>query len=315
MIRRALLALSQSERGRRLSRDFGPARAVVDRYVAGEDLTDLLRVARELSEAGMTISAAHLGEHARTVEGAQRAREDYLHLIAALGGAEPGRPAAAPGLRPDVSVKMSALGQGVPGRDLESTAAAVAICSAARNAALTVTLDMEDSTTTTATLRTLRRLRADFPDVGVAVQAALRRSEDDCEPLAAEGVRVRLCKGAYAEPAELAFPTRSEVDLSYVRCLKILLAGRGYPMVATHDTRLLEIAADLARRAGRRPGDYEFQMLYGVRPPEERRLVAAGETVRVYVPYGTDWYGYLLRRLAERPANLGLFLRSVVART
>ncbi|RYE74744.1 MAG: proline dehydrogenase, partial [Myxococcales bacterium] len=127
------------------------------------------------------------------------------------------------------------------------------------------------------------------------------------------GSRVRLCKGAYAEPDEVAFADKADIDKSYVRCLKILMAGQGYPMVATHDPRMIRIGSALARRFGRAPGTYEFQMLYGIRPDEQRRLAEAGETMRVYVPYGAEWYGYLMRRLAERPANLSFFLRSLIS--
>jgi proline dehydrogenase len=171
---------------------------------------------------------------------------------------------------------------------------------------------MEDHTTTDATLHAVRALRGDFPTVGAVLQAYLRRTEADCRDLAGPGSRVRLCKGAYKEPASVAFQTRREVDLSYVRCLKVLMAGAGYPMVASHDPRLLDIASVLAARHHRRPGSYEIQMLYGIRPDEQRRLAGAGVTVRVYVPYGADWYGYFMRRLAERPANVGFFLRSLL---
>jgi proline dehydrogenase len=173
---------------------------------------------------------------------------------------------------------------------------------------------MEDHTTTDATLATLRELRKDFPETGAVLQAYLHRTEGDCRALAYEGSRVRLCKGAYDEPAEVAFQGRLEVDKSYVRCLKVLLAGQGYPMVATHDPRMIKIASSLASRNGRVAGSYEFQMLYGIRPEEQRRLAASGETVRVYVPYGTEWYGYLMRRLAERPQNLTFFVRSLVSK-
>jgi proline dehydrogenase len=139
----------------------------------------------------------------------------------------------------------------------------------------------------------------------------LRRTEADCRDLAVAGSRVRLCKGAYAEPASVAFQSADEVDRSYVRCLNTLFAGDGYPMWATHDPRLIEIALARAAAYGRSSSQYEFQMLFGIRPAEQRRLAAAGQTVRVYLPYGGQWYGYLMRRLAERPANLMFFLRSL----
>jgi proline dehydrogenase len=173
---------------------------------------------------------------------------------------------------------------------------------------------MEDHTTTDSTLAVLRALRSDFPWVGAVLQAYLRRTEADCKELATAGSRVRLCKGAYDEPDSVAFQDADEVDRSYVRCLTALVAGEGYPMVATHDPRLLDVAAALMSREGRTRGTYEYQMLYGVRPEEQKRLAARGETVRVYVPYGQEWYGYLMRRLAERPANIAFFVRSLVSK-
>jgi proline dehydrogenase len=146
------------------------------------------------------------------------------------------------------------------------------------------------------------------------LQAYLHRTEADCRALATAGSRVRLCKGAYKEPASVAFQSRLDVDKSYVRCLRVLVEGAGYPMVATHDHRLISIASSLFARSGRAKGSYEFQMLYGIRPREQRRLADAGETVRVYVPYGDEWYGYLMRRLAERPANVGFFLRALATK-
>ena len=174
---------------------------------------------------------------------------------------------------------------------------------------------MEDHTTTDSTLAILRELRKDFPETGAVLQAYLHRTEADCRALAYEGSRVRLCKGAYQEPETVAFQSRLDVDKSYVRCLKVLLAGQGYPMIATHDPRMIEIASSLASRYGRAQGSYEFQMLYGIRPD---RAEAPGRErarpMRVYIPYGYEWYGYLMRRLAERPQNLSFFVKSLVSK-
>jgi proline dehydrogenase len=183
------------------------------------------------------------------------------------------------------------------------------IAAAARDAGTTVTVDAEDHTAAEATLRIATALRARFDSVGSVVQAALRRTESDVRELAVPGARVRLCKGAYAEPPAEAFTARHDIDRSFARCLRTLMAGPGHPMIATHDPRLIAITRSLG--LGRSPGSFEYQMLYGVRPDEQRRLAAAGARVRVYVPYGGDWYRYLVRRLAERPANLALFLRSL----
>jgi proline dehydrogenase len=191
---------------------------------------------------------------------------------------------------------------------------AVQICASAQEAGTTVTLDMEDHTTTDSTLEILAELRKDFPSTGAVLQAYLRRTEGDCRELATAGSRVRLCKGAYAEPESVAYQSTLDVDKSYVRCLNILMSGEGYPMVATHDPRLIAIAEDRARWFDRSADEYEFQMLYGCRPEEQARLAGAGHTVRVYVPYGDQWYGYLMRRLAERPANLAFFGRALASR-
>jgi proline dehydrogenase len=183
------------------------------------------------------------------------------------------------------------------------------IAVAARDAGTTVTIDAEDHRTTDAAMRVAASLRSRFPSVGSVLQAALYRTEADARELAAPGTRVRLCKGAYAEPATEAFGTRHDVDKSFARCLRILMSGPGYPMIATHDPRLIAITRSLG--LARSADSFEYQMLHGVRPDEQRRLASSGARVRVYVPYGGDWYPYLVRRLAERPANLALFLRSL----
>ena len=185
------------------------------------------------------------------------------------------------------------------------------IASAARAVGTTVTIDAEDHRITDAALRIAGSLRSRFPTVGTVVQAALRRTEADVRELAGPGTRIRLCKGAYAEPATEAFDTRHDVDKSFARCLRILMSGPGYPMIATHDPRLIAITRSLG--LARSPGSFEYQMLHGVRPDEQQRLASSGANVRVYVPYGGDWYPYLVRRLAERPSNLALFLRSLVS--
>jgi len=281
---------------------------IVARFVAGESVDDAVKITGQLVSEGLLVSLDRLGEDTRDVQQAQATVEAYLVLLERL---------AATGLTPgaEVSVKLSAVGQALPG-DGERVALEHArkIAQAASNAGTTVTIDMEDHTTTDSTLSILAELRQDFPSAGAVLQSYLRRSVGDCHELAYAGSRVRLCKGAYKEPESVAFQEKSEVDLSYVRCLKALMAGQGYPMVATHDPRLIKIAGALASRYGREPGSYEYQMLFGVRPAEQRRLAAAGERVRVYVPYGDEWYGYLMRRLAERPANVAFFARSVITK-
>jgi proline dehydrogenase len=211
-----------------------------------------------------------------------------------------------------VSVKLSAIGQKVDERTAYEYARS--ICAAAAEAGTTVTLDAEDHTTTDSTLEILAELRKDYPTTGAVLQAYLRRTEGDCRELATAGSRVRLCKGAYAEPESVAYQSALDVDKSYVRCLNVLMSGEGYPMVASHDPRLIAIAEDRARWFDRAADEYEFQFLHGVRPEEQARLAAGGNVVRVYLPYGRQWYGYLMRRFAERPANVTLLVRSLTER-
>jgi proline dehydrogenase len=248
------------------------------------------------------VSLDYLGEDTQTAEQAAATRDEYIDVLRALSTAD---------LVPatEVSVKLSALGQLFDEQVAYDHARA--ICAAAAAAGTTVTLDMEDHTTTDSTLEILGKLRKDYPTTGVALQAYLRRTEADCRELATAGIRVRLCKGAYAEPESVAFQSTTDVDKSYVRCLNILMSGSGYPMLATHDPRLVAIAEDRAKWFDRTPDEFEFQMLYGIRPEEQRRLIADGYRMRVYVPYGNEWYGYLMRRLAERPANVAFFLRAL----
>ncbi len=309
MLRRTLLMLARSERAQRLVTTMPGSSDIVSRYVAGDETADAVRTTRELVDAGLQVSLDHLGEDTVDAGQAKQTVAAYLAVLEQL---------AAAGLTPaaEVSVKLSALGQALS-TDGERIAldGARQICQAARNVATTVTLDMEDHTTTDSTLAVLHELRQDFPETGAVVQSYLHRTEADCRELTGTGSRVRLCKGAYDQPASVAYRDQAEVDKSYVRCLKVLMAGDGYPMVATHDPRLVEIAGTLAQQAGRGAGDFEYQMLYGIRPQEQQRLARAGHVVRVYVPYGAEWYGYLMRRLAERPANLAFFARSLVSRS
>jgi proline dehydrogenase len=305
MFRTVILAAARSPRVERLVETAPLTRDVVRRFVAGTATTDALRATRELVSDGLSVTLDYLGEDCRSPADAQRARDEYLALLAALAAA--GLTSAA-----EISVKLSALGQKI---DEQLAYEHIrTICASAAEAGTTVTLDMEDHTTTDSTLEILAKLRKDFPTVGAVLQAYLRRTEADCRELAVAGSRVRLCKGAYSEPESVAYQSALDVDKSYVRCMNILMSGKGYPMLATHDPRLVGIGEDRARWFDRTPDEFEFQMLYGVRPEEQRRLAQNGYTVRVYVPYGTQWYGYLMRRLAERPANLAFFARALASR-
>jgi proline dehydrogenase len=308
LLRQPILLLARSQGVKKLVSTMPVSSSIVTSYVPGETTGHAVAATSGLVDDGLRVTLDYLGEDTTDAAQADATVAAYKELLADL---------ATKGLAPqaEVSVKLSAIGQFLPDNGhkvaLEN---ARDICRAARNAGTTVTLDMEDHTTTDSTLSILRELRKDFPETGAVLQAMLRRTEADCRALAYEGSRVRLCKGAYMEPEKVAFQDRIDVDKSYVRCLKVLLGGQGYPMIATHDPRMVQIASSLASRFGRRPGTYEFQMLYGIRPEEQKRLAAAGETVRVYIPYGTEWYGYLMRRLAEKPQNLGFFVRSLVSK-
>jgi len=307
MLRSALLSAARSPALRSAVEHSALARPLVDRFVAGADLDRALAVARELATDRL-VSVDHLAENTEDRAQADATTEAYLALLERLGTEDLAD-------RVEVSVKLSALGQALPsGGAALATGNAARICARAEAVGTTVTVDMEDHPTTDATLDTIRALRRDWPGTGAVLQAYLRRTEADCASLAGPGSRVRLCKGAYDEPASVAFRERAEVDASYRRCLRVLMAGQGYPMVATHDPALISYAERLATETGRQAGDFEFQMLYGVRPEAQRELAAAGHRVRVYLPYGSAWFPYFMRRLGERPANVMFFLRSVTSR-
>ncbi|TWP47735.1 proline dehydrogenase [Lentzea tibetensis] len=297
-LRALIMAAARNEAVRSLVASAPISRDVVRRFVAGETTQDAVAVTREL---GLPVTLDYLGEDTTDEAQAEQVVRAYLELLEALH-------AAGLASKAEVSVKLSAVGQALD----ESLALTNAsrICAAAGQVGTTVTLDMEDHTTTDSTLRVLTELREQWPWVGAVLQAYLHRTLDDCKSLSGNGSRVRLCKGAYAEPASVAYTDPHEVDLSYVRCVNALMAGDGYPMFATHDPRLIEIIGERARWYDRARDSYEYQMLYGIRQAEQRRLGA-----RVYVPYGEQWYGYLMRRLAERPANVTFFLRSLVSRS
>ena len=305
-LRSLILAASGNDTIANLVATAPLSRDVVRRFVAGEANDDAVGVTEALVDAHLNVTLDYLGEDTADVAQADTTVHAYLTLLDAL--AERGLTEYA-----EVSVKLSAVGQKLDEHLARDNAATIA--AAAERVGTTVTLDMEDHTTTDSTLGVLAELRKDHPRTGAVLQAYLRRTEGDCRDLAGTGSRVRLCKGAYAEPESVAFAEQHEVDLSYVRCLNVLLGGHGYPMFATHDPRLIRVIDERARWYDRKPGSFEFQMLYGIRPDEQRRLAADGAKVRVYVPYGVQWYGYLMRRLAERPANLGFFLRALATKS
>ncbi|QKW29554.1 proline dehydrogenase family protein [Streptomyces seoulensis] len=325
MLGPVILAASRSDRMRRLISAAPVTKQVVDRFIPGETVTDIVPIIEDLTAKGLELTMDVVGEDITTPEQATAARDAYLALIDHIEDLDLGP-------RVEMSVKLSMFGQSLPspatalngepsglapafngGHEL-ALANVRPVVEAAAAIGTTVTLDAEDHTTLDSMFAIHEELRKDFPQTGCVIQAYLFRTEADARRLAAAGSRVRLVKGAYKEPAEVAHQNKHEIDKAYVRILKTLMEGDGYPMIGSHDPRLISIGQELARTAGRKLDEYEFQMLYGIRGDEHLRLAAEGHRMRVYTAYGTDWYGYFMRRLAEKPANLRFFLRSMVSK-
>jgi proline dehydrogenase len=310
-VRPAMLAASRADRLRHSIERSPVTRRVVRRFVPGDTLDGVLEVVGALRDSDRYVSIDYLGENVTDAADAAATVRAYLQLLDALGG---GTDAARDGARPlEVSLKLSALGQALD-RDGEKMALdnARTICERAERAGVWVTVDAEDHTTTESTLSICTDLRIDFPWLGTVLQAYLKRTLGDCEQLAS--ARIRLCKGAYDEPASVAYRAGSAITDSYLGCLRALMAGRGYPMVASHDPAIIGAVPGIASESQRAVSSFEYQMLYGIRDDEQCRLADTGNQVRVYVPFGTQWYGYFIRRLAERPANLTFFLRALAQR-
>jgi proline dehydrogenase len=309
-VRPAMLAASRSDRLRHTVERSPITHRVVRRFVPGETVAGAVDIVAVLRDSGRYVSIDYLGENVTDADDADATVRAYLQLLDALGRRGD---TMRDGVRPlEVSLKLSALGQALD-RDGEKIALdnARTICERAQQVGAWVTVDAEDHTTIDSTLSISGDLRVDFAWLGTVLQAYLRRTFGDCEELAAVGARVRLCKGAYDEPVGVAYRDRDEVTDSYLRCLRVLMAGSGYPMVASHDPVVIEAVPGMVRESGRAVDDFEYQMLYGIRDDEQRRLAGFGNHVRVYVPFGTQWYGYFVRRLAERPANLKFFARAL----
>jgi len=312
-VRPAMLAAGRADRLRRTVERSPITRRVVRRFVPGDTLDSVMDIVAALRDSGRYVSIDYLGENVTDADDAAATVRAYLQLLDALGRLGDTAPG---GARPlEVSLKLSALGQALV-RDGEKIALdnARTICERAQQIGAWVTVDAEYHTTTDSTLSISGDLRVDFGWLGTALQAYLRRTLGDCEELAAVGARVRLCKGAYDEPASVAYRDVADIADSYLRCLRVLMDGSGYPMVASHDPAIIDAVPSMVRESGLSARDFEYQMLYGIRDDEQRRLADSGNQVRVYVPFGTQWYGYFMRRLAERPANLTFFLRALADR-
>jgi proline dehydrogenase len=300
-LRSLFLGLSHRRSLGRLAVRMPITRPMVGRFVAGETLPQIVEVLERLRVAGFTTTVDVLGESVSSVEACALAAGRYEETLAAL---------ADRGLERNVSLKLTQMGLDISDDLCRETVARVIRAADAVHAF--VRIDMEDHTKTDRTLGIWRDLRSLSPRTGVVIQAALRRSPADVERLIAEGARVRLCKGAYNEPASVAFRQRHEVDAAYEALARRLMEDGGYPALATHDGRLIGRLIRWAEAAGIAPDRYEFQMLFGVRRDLQAELLRRGQRVRVYVPYGTEWYPYFMRRLAEKPANVAFLLRSLV---
>lgn len=294
-LKEPILKLSQSPqmKGFVTRNQFG--RKVAQRFVAGETVEDAVKASREMNQLGIHVSLDHLGENTTNVDEAKKATDAALEILAAIGKEK---------LDANISVKLTSMGQ-----DIDHDLCLDNICRVVKQAHeqgnIFIRLDMEGSAYTQSTLDLFRELWDDgHQNVGIVLQSYLYRTEQDVEDAIKRQVRVRLCKGAYLEPATVAYQEKAQVDRNYVRCMERLMSAGNYPGLATHDEAIINHAIDYARQNKIGPERFEFQMLYGVRRDLQKKLVGQGYNVRAYIPYGSEWYPYLMRRMAERPANL-----------
>lgn len=307
-LRATLLYLSQAAWAHRLVTGFPPASYVASRFVAGETIADAMRAAGELNDQGMLATIDFLGESVTDPDEARAARDEILNLLQAIRDA---------GVNAGVSIKPSQLGIKIDSQLMVENMRCVLQRAAECN--LFVRMDMEESALVEPTLDAYRKLRREFgfENTGVVIQSALYRSEDDVRELIDLGASVRLCKGAYKEPPDIAFPQKKDTDANFIRLMKLLLSQQArqnhvHAAMATHDEAMIDATLDFARQSGLPRDAFELQMLYGVRRQLQADLVALGHVVRIYVPYGSAWYPYLMRRLAERPANLWFFASNLI---
>lgn len=301
MMRSAVLAVADRSITRGLITQTSAGRAVAQRFIAGDDLDAAVDVALALNRQGMAVSLDHLGEHVSVIEEAKQATRSYLDCLEAI---------RVSGLDANISVKLTQLGMGLD--DDAARANLDSLAAAAAGVGTSVTVDMEESQHTGTTIAIYEQVQKVHGNLGIAVQSYLHRTAQDLDRIVPLGGHVRLCKGAYAEPSEIAYQSGREVDESFDRLAALLMHSEGVrPAIASHDDARLEPVLGLAAY---RSEPWEFQMLYGVRRDRQRGLVEAGHNVRVYVPYGSAWYPYFSRRLAERPANLTFFARALLGR-
>lgn len=300
MLRSVLLYLSEQKRLQDLILRRRLARRVSRRFVAGETLDEAIGVTRELNARGMDVTLDHLGESVEREDQARQATDDYIEILERIDSEK---------VRTGISIKLTQIGLAIDHDLCRKNLRRVA--EAAREYGNFVRVDMEASQYVQPTLDLYYELNQEFRNLGAVIQSYLRRSGGDIGELAARGASVRLCKGAYKEPPELAYQKKKEVDTSYVQLLEILMRSESPVAVGTHDSRMIDAAKRLMREHSSREAPVEFQMLYGVRRDLQARLVEEGYRMRIYVPYGTEWYPYFMRRMAERPANLLFVLRAL----
>ncbi len=303
MLRGTLLYLANRRSIRHFVTHNRLARRSARRFVAGETLEEALQATRSLNQQGFSVSLDHLGENVTDAAEASSAAQDYIHILDAIKQAS---------LDANISIKLTALGLDIDAALCEANVRRV--LDRAKSYRTFVRIDMEGSAYTGRTLALVAALRQEYEEVGAVIQSYLYRSAQDVENLIAARTRVRLVKGAYKEPPEIAYPRKADVDRSYLQLMRLLLARGNYPAIATHDPRMIQEAKTLARANDIDPSRFEFQMLYGIRRDLQEQLIREGYNLRIYVPYGTHWYPYLTRRMAERPANLFFILSNVVRR-
>jgi proline dehydrogenase len=299
MVRSTLLRLSESPAFARWVTSNGSTRGMARRFVAGETLDEAIAAARKCNDLGMLASLDYLGENVSTTTDAQRARDAYLEIFDHI---------AAEKIEANVSCKLTQLGLDLSSEFCEGLVLSVVERAAAYGNFLRV--DMEGSAYTQRTVELVKRIRGRNPAIGTVIQSYLYRSERDIQDLLAYGCRIRLCKGAYKESAEVAFEKKRDVDGNYIRLMQLLLPSGFYHAIATHDPHMIGETIRWAAAKQISKDDFEFQMLYGIRTDLQRRLVNGGYRVRIYIPYGRDWFPYFMRRLAERPANVGFLVRN-----
>jgi proline dehydrogenase len=299
MVRSTLLKLSENKKFARWVTSNQTTRKMSHRFVAGEALEEAIAAARVCNDLGMSVSLDYLGENVATAADAQRARDAYLEVFDRI---------AAEKLDANVSCKLTQLGLDMSVEFCEGQL--LSIVERAASYGNFLRADMEGSLYTARTIDVVKRVRSQSPAIGTVIQAYLYRSEQDVNDLLAYGCRIRLCKGAYKEPPEVAFPNKEHVDANYVKLMQLLLTSGFYHGIATHDPKMIAATIRCAADKKISKEEFEFQMLYGVRTDLQRQLVRDGFRLRIYIPYGQDWFPYFMRRLAERPANLAFFVRN-----